>query len=138
MQTALKIDFLWDFWFDMAFPTFLLSCGMHRKSGGYKFMGRGLQNSKSYSNQFKLKVWNHVLNYSASRLIGPRIIESAACCNKNLLAYTQNTSINWIIQLLLSLLCWPKVILLSSGHCSSNGLSCNHWLMLLATLCDHI
>ncbi len=28
----------------------------------------------------------------------------------------QNTSVNWIIRLLLALLCWPKVILLSGGH----------------------
>ncbi len=28
----------------------------------------------------------------------------------------QNTSANWIIRLLLSLLCWPKVILLSGTH----------------------
>ncbi len=28
----------------------------------------------------------------------------------------QNSSINWIIRLLLSLLCWPKVILLSDGY----------------------
>ncbi len=61
--------------------------------------------------------------YSARRLIGSRIIESAAYCNQKLLAHlflnsTQNTSVNWIIRLLLSLLCWPKVILLSGGHCS--------------------
>ncbi len=31
---------------------------------------------------------------------------------------TQNTSVNWISRLLLSFLCWPKVILLSSGHCN--------------------
>ena len=30
---------------------------------------------------------------------------------------TQNTSVNWIIRLLLSILCWPKVILLCSAHC---------------------
>ncbi len=51
------------------------------------------------------------------------IIESAAYCNQKLLAHfylntTQNTSVNWIIRLLLSLLCWPKVILLSSGNCA--------------------
>ncbi len=50
-----------------------------------------------------------------------RIIESAACCNQISLASlyinnTQNTSVNWIIRLLLSLLCGLKVILLSGGH----------------------
>ncbi len=62
--------------------------------------------------------------YSARRLIGSRLIESAAYCNQILMAplyfsNTQNTSVNWIIRLLLSLLCWPKVILLSGGHCST-------------------
>ncbi len=59
--------------------------------------------------------------YSARRLIGSRIIETAAYCNQKLLALysTQNSSVNWIIRLLLSLLCWPKVILLSGGYCIS-------------------
>ncbi len=61
--------------------------------------------------------------YSARRLIGSRIIESAAYCNQKLVAHlynnsTLNTSVNWIIRLMLSLLCRPKVILLSGGHCS--------------------
>ncbi len=61
--------------------------------------------------------------YSARRLIGSRIIESATYCNQKLLAHlylncTLNTSVNWIIRLLLSLLCWPKVILLNGGHCT--------------------
>jgi hypothetical protein len=61
--------------------------------------------------------------YSASRLIGSRIIESAAYCNQKLLALlylnsTQISSVNWIILLLLSLLGWAKVILLSGGHCN--------------------
>ncbi len=30
---------------------------------------------------------------------------------------TSNTSVNWIIWILLTLLCWPEVILLSGGHC---------------------
>jgi hypothetical protein len=65
-----------------------------------------------------------IVLYSARRLIGSRIIVSAAYCNPKLLAHlyfnsTQNTSVNWIIRLLLSLLCWPKVILLSGGHCIS-------------------
>ncbi len=59
--------------------------------------------------------------YSASRFIGSRIIESAAYCNQMVLASlyinkTQKTSVNWLIRLLLSLLYWPKVILLSGGH----------------------
>jgi hypothetical protein len=63
-----------------------------------------------------------LMHYNARRLIGSRIIESAAYCNQKLLEHlylnrTQNTSVNWIIRLLLSLLCWPKVILLSGGHC---------------------
>jgi hypothetical protein len=65
-----------------------------------------------------------IFEYSARRLIGSRIIESAVYCNQKLLAHlylnsTQNISVNWIIRLLLSLLCWPKVILLSGGHCIS-------------------
>ncbi len=67
---------------------------------------------------------NNNLKYGARRLMGSRIIESAAYCNQNLLAHlylssTQNTSVNWIIQLLLSLFCWTKVILLSGGHCTT-------------------
>ncbi len=66
---------------------------------------------------------NSQIIYSGCRLIGSRIIESAAYCNQNLLAHlylisTQITSVNWIIRLLLSLLWWPKVILLSGRHCS--------------------
>ena len=69
-----------------------------------------------------------------SRLIGSRIIESAAYCNQILLVSlylnsTQNTSFNWIIWLLLSLLCWPEVILLSDGHCIQKQL-----LQLILTL----
>jgi hypothetical protein len=61
--------------------------------------------------------------YSVRRLIGSRIIESSAYCNQIFLVplylnSTQNTSVNWISWLLLSFLCWPKVILLSGGHCS--------------------
>ncbi len=45
-----------------------------------------------------------------------------AYCNQILFALlykniVQNTSVNGIIRLLLSLLSWPKVILLSCGHC---------------------
>ncbi len=79
----------------------------------------------NFQNKHKklLHVNNMVLEYSARRLIGSRIIESAAYCNHKLMAHlyfnsTQNTSVNWIIRLLLSLLCWPKVILLSGGHCN--------------------
>ncbi len=66
--------------------------------------------------------------YSARRLIGSRIIESAAYCNQILLDplyinSSQNTSVDWIIRVLLSLLGRPKVILLSGGHCSSDFLS---------------
>ncbi len=60
--------------------------------------------------------------YSARRLIGSRIIESAAYCNQILLAplcmnSTQNMSVHWIIRLLLSLLGRSKVIIISGGHC---------------------
>ncbi len=63
------------------------------------------------------------LLYSVRRLIGSRKIESAIYCNDILLVplylnSTQNTSVYRIIRLLLSLLCEPKVILLSGGHCS--------------------
>jgi hypothetical protein len=59
--------------------------------------------------------------YCARRLIRSRIIESAAYCNQILLApsrinSTQNTSVNWIIRILLSLLCRPKVILISGRY----------------------
>jgi len=65
--------------------------------------------------------------YSARRIIGSRIIESAAYCNQILMGplylnCTQNMSVNRIIRLLLSLKCWPKVILLSGGHCCSKKL----------------
>ncbi len=56
--------------------------------------------------------------YSARRLMGSGIIESAAYCNQ--ISLTQ-VYIN--IRLMLSLSCWPKVILLSGGHCIR--LSCN-------------
>jgi len=64
------------------------------------------------------------MKYSARRLIESRIIVSTAFCKKILLAplclnSAQNTSVNRIIRLLLSLLCWPKVILLSGGHCNN-------------------
>ncbi len=63
------------------------------------------------------------INYSARRLMWSRLIESAAFCNQIWLAQlfinsAQNTSVNYIIRLLLSLLCRPKVILLSGGHCT--------------------
>jgi hypothetical protein len=70
------------------------------------------------------------VKYSAKRLIRSQIIESAAYYKK-LLAHLylnsiQNTSFNWIIRLLLSLLSWPKVILLSGGHCTfKNGFCFN-------------
>ncbi len=87
-----------------------------------------------------LKVSFDILNqsnisiYSARRLIGSRIIESAAYCDQIELAplfinSTQNTSVNWIIRLLLSLLCQPKVILLSGGHCIKNI----HWGFVIRT-----
>jgi hypothetical protein len=63
-----------------------------------------------------------LMYYSALRLMGSRIIESAAYWNQILLTQlyidkAQNKSVNWISRLLLSLLCWSEVILLSGGHC---------------------
>ncbi len=60
--------------------------------------------------------------YNARHLIGSRILKSAAYWKLLAQLYlnsTQNTSLNWIIRILLSLLCWPKMILLSGGHCTS-------------------
>ncbi len=73
----------------------------------------------SFWRQVRLQIF---YQYSAHRLIGSRLIEWAAYCNQKLLPHlylnsTQNTSVNWIIRLLLSLLLWPKVILLNGGHC---------------------
>jgi hypothetical protein len=61
-------------------------------------------------------------DHNACRFIGSRIIDSTAYCNLKLMAplcinSTQNMSFNWIIRLLISLLCRPKVILISGGHC---------------------
>ena len=60
------------------------------------------------------------LQYSAHSVIGSRLIESAAYCNQILLVvlYLSSTqkTINFIVRLMLSLLCWPKLILLSGGH----------------------
>jgi hypothetical protein len=58
--------------------------------------------------------------FSVQCLIGYRIIESATYCYQIVLAQlhknsTQNTSVNCIIRILLSLFCRPKVILLSGG-----------------------
>ena len=65
--------------------------------------------------------FNFFTQYRACRLIGSRIIESAAYSNQILLVQSypnsaHKTSVNWIIRLMLSLLCWPKMILLSSGQ----------------------
>ncbi len=63
--------------------------------------------------------------------MGSRIIESAAYCNQisESQVYSnraQNKSVNWIIRLLLSLLCSPKGILLSGGHCTFIFVSAHH------------
>ncbi len=65
---------------------------------------------------WNLKICSCTYN-SARRLIGSRIIESAAYLAPLCLSISQNMSANWIIWLLLSFLCRPKVILLSGGHC---------------------
>jgi len=76
--------------------------------------------------QTLVQPWNNVLGHFAHF----RIIESAAYCNQIMLVplylnSSQNTFVNWIIQLLLSLLCWPKVIPLSGGHCIIKKAVCN-------------
>ena len=66
---------------------------------------------------FTLK--NVVLNYKfgALRLIGSRIMESVAYCDQILLIRLHLNSVHIkSFGLLLSLLCWPKVILLRGGH----------------------
>ncbi len=61
--------------------------------------------------------------------------------NQKLLAHlylnsTQNTSVNWILRLLLSLLCWPKVIQLSGGHCIwMNKTLQFQFFLICSTLC---
>jgi hypothetical protein len=59
--------------------------------------------------------------YCARRFIESRTIESAAYCDQNFqillnLNSKQKMLVNWIIRLLLSLLCRPKVIILSGGY----------------------
>ncbi len=64
------------------------------------------------------------LNKNTDNRISPycdQILLSQLCINS-----AQNTPGNWIIQLLLSLLCQPKVILLSCGHCSSKKTISTH------------
>ncbi len=73
--------------------------------------------------QIKLILIVLAIIYSARRLMGSQLIESAAYCNQTWLAKlyinsAQNTLVNWIIQLLVSILCQPKVIPLSDGHCN--------------------
>ncbi len=58
----------------------------------------------------------------ARLLIWSRVIESATNCNQTLLSLlnlnsTQNTLVNWIIRLFVSLLGRPKVIIFSGGQC---------------------
>jgi hypothetical protein len=88
--------------------------------------------------QVQVIILEEIVLYSARRLIGSRIIESAAYCNQILLApmyinNTQYTSVNCILLFLLSLLCWPKAILLSGGHCilcrAVRATQCNLWLI---------
>ncbi len=74
-----------------------------------------------------LLVFDLISKYSARRLIGSRLTESAAYCKQKMIAHlypnsTQNTSVNWIIRLLLSLFWCPKVILSSGEHCTSKSL----------------
>ncbi len=59
---------------------------------------------------------------NARHLMGSRLIESAAYCYqiwlvKLYINSAQNTLVNLIIRLVISLLCRPKVILLIGGHC---------------------
>ncbi len=102
-------------------------------------------NKNTLNNEFtafyfihKLKVV-FVCRYSVRRLIGSLIIESAIYCNQILLVPVYlnmyiKTSVNWIIRLLLSLLCRHKVILISGRQCSCLNVrqmkyvSISHWL----------
>ena len=73
--------------------------------------------------KYKLPLQQFHARYSSRRWIGSQIIESSDYCNQTLLVphylnSTQNTSVNWIIRILLSLLYWPKVILLGGVHCT--------------------
>ncbi len=82
------------------------------------------QYSDQWNNVFLIIIGILYRWYSARLLMGSRFIESAAYCNQILLAQSyknsaQNTLVNWIIRLLLSLVCRPKVILLSGWHCIS-------------------
>jgi hypothetical protein len=69
------------------------------------------------------KVPNGNCKYNARRLMGSFILELAAYCNQILILArlhrncVKNTSVNWIIRLLLSLICRPKLIFWSGGHC---------------------
>ncbi len=88
-----------------------------------RFQKKAIFQSHIHEFTGKKTAYNEGRLYSACRLIGSRIIESAAHSNQILMPLlyfnsTQNTSVNCIIPLLLSLLCWPKVILLGGGHCS--------------------
>ncbi len=103
------------------------SMGDHKTCNYSFYRGNGAKKGdknfwlKAHQNRLWLFWW-----YSARRLMGSRIIESVAYCNQILLAQlyinsTQKTSVNWIIRLLLSLSCRPKVNLLSGGHCNKDG-----------------
>ncbi len=68
----------------------------------------------------KMFILTDTNKYSAHPLIGSRIIESVAYCNQKLLALsypnsTQNTSVNCIIRLLLSLFADPKWFYWAAG-----------------------
>jgi hypothetical protein len=69
------------------------------------------------ANWMKQNNVNITTYYSALRLIGSRIKESDIYGPIILQQYTK-TSVNLIIRLLLSALCWPKVSLLIGGHCN--------------------
>ncbi len=72
---------------------------------------------------YHLVFWCFSIQIQVRRLIGTRVIDSSAYCNQISLVpvclnSTRNTFLdNWIIRLLSSILCWPKVILLCGGHC---------------------
>jgi hypothetical protein len=90
--------------------------------------------SQSLETGLKLAKQSGVDRYSARRLMESWLIESAAYCNQIFLAQfyinnSQNTSVIWIIRLLLSLLYRPRVILLSGGHYIWFGDAVGHfWL----------
>ena len=91
--------------------------------GWLGFIHMVIKNGMFTSQNWNIRCWS-LLSIQCPPLIGSRIIESVACCNQVLLTRlylnsAQKMSVNWIIRLVLSLLCWPRMILLSGRHCTN-------------------